>query len=208
MNDDLQRTEDWKNDRTGCFTGSVMADLVARNKKTGAKLAAFDALVWKVVAERLSGKPIEGPNGLALAWGREVEPFAIERYELETGKLVTPVGFVRHPKYPFIGASADGLVGNDGAIEAKCPKDPVVHLERFISGVPEEFEPQIQTEILVNDREWLDFISADPRQSPEFQFLKIRCHRDEKMIALIEQSCLEAEEMAQSLIERLRRIAS
>ena len=208
MNDDLQRTEAWKQERAGLFTGSTIIDLTARNKKTGAKLASFDSRVWEVVQERLSGVPKEGPQGFALAWGTESEPYAIEQYELTTGNIVTPVGFIKHPVYSFVGCSADGLIGKDGALEVKCPKDPTIHLRRFIDGVPEEYIPQIQTEIWICEREWCDFISFDARQQEKFRLLKIRVNRDEEFIKLIEASVLEAECAAQELQARLERIAA
>lgn len=208
MSEDLQRTEAWRQDRCGKWTGSAIIDITARHKKTGAKLASFDNRVWEVVQERLSGAPKESPQGFALAWGSESEPYAIEQYELATGNIVTPVGFVQHPLYPFCGASPDGLVGTDGVTEFKCPKDPTIHLRRFVEGVPEEFFPQIQTEIWVCDRDWCDFVSYDPRQQEKFRLLKIRVNRDEDFIKLIESSVLEAEAAAQELQAKLERIAA
>lgn len=208
MADDIQRTEQWMQERAGCFTGSVMADITARNKKTGDKLASFDERVWKVACERIAGRPMDSVSSRSLSWGTEVEAFAIERYELETGNIVTPVGFIRHPKYSFVGCSADGLVGSDGAIEAKCPVNEVIHLRRFIEGVPSEYKPQCQTVLWVCEREWIDFVSADPRQNEKFQLLKIRIHRDEEFIKLMEASVLEAEAQTIDLIEKLLRIAA
>ena len=208
MTEDLQRTPEWLAVRAGCFTGSVIIDITARHKTTGAKLASFDNRVWEVVQERLSGAPKEGPQGFALAWGTEAEPFALEQYELLTGNIVTPAGFIRHPKYPFVGASPDGLIGKDGCLEAKCPKDPTVHLRRFMDGVPKEYLPQIQTEIWVCERDWCDFVSYDPRQAEKFRLLKIRVNRDEAFIHHLESSVLEAEAAAQDLQARLERIAA
>ena len=208
MTDELQRTDEWFAARSGKWTGSTIVDLVSRNKKTGAKMASFDSRVWKVVAERMTGRPEESVSSYSLQWGVDVEPFAIERYELESGNIVTPVGFIQHPIYQFVGASADGLVGTNGAIEAKCPKSSVIHLERFLSGLPEEYRPQCQTVMWVCERDWLDFISFDPRQQEKFQMLKIRVNRDEAYIKLIEESVLEAEAAAQELQARLERIAA
>lgn len=208
MSEELQRTEDWHMQRAGLFTGSVMLDIAARNKKTGAKLASFDDRVWKVVTERLAGRPMDSASSRSLQWGTEVEAFAVERYELDTGLIVEPVGFIRHPVYPFVGASPDGLVGANGSIEAKCPVNESIHLKRFLEGVPDEYRFQMQTVMWVCERDWCDFLSADPRQSEKFQLLKIRVPRDEAMIEQIEASVLEAEAAAQDLQARLMRIAA
>jgi putative phage-type endonuclease len=208
MTEDLQRTDEWAAARAGKFTASVMIDIAVRNKKTGAKLASFDERVWKVVTERLAGKPMDSVNSRSLTWGSEVEAFALERYELDTGLIVTPAGFVVHPKYSFVGASPDGLVGTDGCLEAKCPVNESIHLRRFLEGVPEEYRYQMQTVMWVCERDWCDFLSSDPRQSEKFQLLKIRVPRDEALIKQIEGSVLEAESAAQDLQSRLERIAA
>lgn len=208
MTDDLQRTEAWHADRAGKFTGSKFVDLVARNKKTGEKLASWDKLIWQVVTERMTGVQEEGLDSFSLRWGREVEPFAREAYELETGLMVVESAFVNHQNYPFAGCSPDGLVGKDGGVEMKSPKDSSIHLSRFITGIPDEIKPQVQGFLWVCERDWCDFVSYDPRQKDRFRLLRIRAHRDEALIKLIEESVLEAEAAAQDLQARLEMLAA
>lgn len=208
MTDDLQRTAEWHADRAGKFTGSKFVDLVARNKKTGEKLASWEKLIWQVVTERMTGVQEEGLDSFSLRWGREVEPFAREAYELETGLVVVEAPFINHPKYPFAGCSPDGLIGTDGGLEMKSPKDSAIHLQRFLTGMPEEIRPQVQGCIWVTERDWWDFVSYDPRQKERFRLLKIRVPRDDAMIKLIEESVIEAESAAQDLQARLERIAA
>jgi len=209
MSDDLQRTAEWYAERAGKWTGSKFVDVLARNKKTGEPLKCYFDLIWQVVSERMTEQPTEGASGFALQWGTDVEPFAKEAYELETGDIVADAGFITHPQYAFAGASPDGLIGVDGGVEFKCPKSSVVHLERFISGVPEEYVPQIHGCMWVTGRQWWDFVSYDPRQKdPNFRMLIIRVKRDEDYIANLEKCVLEAEAAAQELQERLRKIAA
>lgn len=208
MSDDLQRTEDWHAARAGKWTGSKFVDVLARNKKTGEKLKAYYDLIWQVVVERMTGKAVEGPSGLALAWGQEVEPYAAEAYELETGNVIVNTGFIKHPEFEFAGCSPDGLIGDDGGLEMKCPKDSKVHLERFISGVPDEYRPQIQGCMWVTGRAWWDFVSYDPRMPESHRFLRIRVLRDDAFIANLQAAVLEAEDEAQELHAKLLRIAA
>lgn len=208
MSDDLQRTEDWHADRAGKWTGSKFVDVLARNKKTGEKIKAYYDLIWQVVVERMTGKAVEGPSGLALAWGQEVEPYAAEAYELETGNVIVKTGFIKHPELEFAGCSPDGLIGDDGGLEMKCPKDSKVHLERFISGVPDEYRPQIQGCMWVTGRAWWDFVSYDPRMPESHRFLRIRVLRDDAFIANLQAAVLEAEDEAQELHAKLLRIAA
>lgn len=208
MSEQLQRTEKWFSDRCGKFTGSRFVDVLARSKRTGEPLEAYNNCIWQVVTERISGVPLEGPTGRALQWGTDVEPYARQAYELETGLIVTESEFVTHPKYPFAGCSPDGLIGSNGGLEMKCPKDSIVHLQRFLTGIPDEYRPQCQGLLWVTERDWTDFVSYDPRQAPEFRLFKIRTHRNEAMIKQIESAVIQAEDEVNELIERLKRSAA
>jgi len=203
MSDDLQRTEEWANDRSGKFTASAFVDVLARNKRTGEPLKCYHDLIWRIVTERMTKKPTDGPHGFALQWGEDVEPYALEAYEAETGNIVTKTGFITHPKYEFAGASPDALVLSDGGLEIKCPKDSRIHLERFFRGVPDEYVPQIQGGMWVTGRKWWDFASYDPRMPESHQLLIIRVHRDEEFIKQLESAIIEAEELACEMIGRL-----
>lgn len=203
MSEELQRTEEWAIDRVGKFTASSFVDVLARNKRTGEPLKSYHDLIWRIVTERMTQKPTEGPHGFALQWGTDVEPYAREAYEMETGQIVTETGFITHPKYEFAGASPDGIVGLDGGLEMKCPKDSRIHLERFIYGAPEEYIPQMQGGMWVTGRKWWDFVSYDPRMPESHQLLIIRVHRDDEFIKKLESAVLEAELLVQETMNKL-----
>lgn len=203
MADELQRTEEWHQARCGKFTGSRFVDVMARNKKTGEPLKAYHDLIMDIIVERMTQKPIEGPTGYALQWGTDVEPFAREAYELETGLSVVESGFIVHPLHEFAGCSPDGLVGDDGGLEMKCPKSSAIHLERFIEGVPAEYVPQIQGCMWVAGRQWWDFVSFDPRMPESHQLLVRRVERDESYINKLAIAVLEAEQL---VVERMAEI--
>jgi len=199
-----QRSESWFAARAGKFTGSKFVDVLARNKKTGEPLKAYHDLIWQIVVERMTNEPVEGASGYALQWGTDVEPFAREAYEFETGNIVTESGFVLHPDYDFVGASPDGLIGDDKGLEMKCPKSSAVHLERFITGVPEEYIPQIQGSMWVTGRSSWDFVSYDPRMPDSHRLLIIPVARDDEYIAKLETAVLEAEVLAKHLLEQIK----
>ena len=74
----------------------------------------------------------------------------------------------------MFGASPDGLVGENGQIEVKCP-DTTTHLNTLLTKeVPEEHIPQITSQLACTRREWCDFVSYDPRLEPELQIIIIR----------------------------------
>ena len=156
----------------------------------------------------MTGQAIEGPGGFALAWGHEVEQFARDAYELETGNVVQQVGFIEHQEFPFAGASPDGLIDDDGGLELKCPRDSRIHLDRFLSGVPSEYIPQIQGCMWVTGRQWWHFASYDPRMPESHRLLIIKVPRDDAVIAKIQAAVLAAETEAQELHKQLLRIAA
>jgi len=200
-----QRTDAWKAERAGKFTGSRFVDVLARDKKSQTKkLKAWHDLVWDVAVERLTGVPEEGPTGYALQWGADVEPFAREAYELASGNLVTESGFIVHPQYAFVGCSPDGLVGADGGLEMKCPKSSKVHLVRFIDGMPDDYRPQVQGCMWVTGRKWWDFVSYDPRMPESHRLFLVRVERDDAYIARLEEAVLEAESEVANILEMLQ----
>lgn len=64
-----QGSEAWLAERAGKWTGSKFADILARDKRTGKPLKARADAIWQVVVERMTGLPVEGPAGYALAVG-------------------------------------------------------------------------------------------------------------------------------------------
>lgn len=198
-----QGSQEWLAERAGKWTGSKFVDVMAISERTGKPLKARSDAVWQVVVERMTGQAIEGPGGFALAWGHEVEQFARDAYELETGNVVQQVGFIEHQEFPFAGASPDGLIDDDGGLELKCPRDSRIHLDRFLSGVPAEYIPQIQGCMWVTGRQWWHFASYDPRMPESHRLLIIKVPRDEAVIAKIQAAVLAAEAEAQELHKQL-----
>lgn len=166
----LQRSGDWYAERCGKVTASRVKDLNAKPSK-GKALNAFGLTI---LAERLTGVQKETPTNFAMQWGIDNEPYAIAAYENETGFFVNGTGLIEHPFIEMFGASPDGLVGKDGQIEVKCP-DTTTHLNTLLTKeVPEEYIPQITSQLACTRRAWCDFVSYDPRLEPELQIIIIR----------------------------------
>lgn len=166
----LQRSEDWYAERCGKVTASRVKDLNAKPSKG----KALNALGLTILAERLTGVQKETPTNFAMQWGIDNEPHAIAAYENETGFFVNGTGLIDHPFIEMFGASPDGLVGENGQIEVKCP-DTTTHLNTLLTKkVPEEHIPQITSQLACTRRQWCDFVSYDPRLEPELQIIIIR----------------------------------
>lgn len=99
----------------------------------------------------------------AMAAGTRLEPDARAAYEFITGAEIRQAGFVVVDGSPFSpGCSPDGLIGDDGGLEIKCP-EPWNHLATVISGtMPDKYRPQVQGSMFVTGRQWWDFVSYCP----------------------------------------------
>lgn len=195
-----QRTEQWYLDRSGKFTGSRFKDLLAFDAK-GDPLKAHLNLLQQIIGERLSGRYQDtGMDSRSLKYGRETEPFGAAEYELQTGLIVKPAGFITHPKILFAGVSPDGLVGNNG-LEIKCPINWDIHLARFENGMEDFHLPQVQGSMWVTDAEWWDFVSYQPFVKPHLQFYRERIYRDDEYIANLEKQVYLAESKVRERLE-------
>ena len=176
---DLQRTEEWYQQRIGHLTASMAKDLI-RYQKGGITLQTdtkITNLKYRILAEQLTGQATEdhftADARRRMQWGTEQEEHAVNAYEIKTGSIVLMSGFVKHPSIEFLGASPDGLVNNDGLIEIKCP-ETTTHLQRIEADcVPEDIKPQMLLQLIVTGRKWCDFVDYDPRLPQKLQlFIK------------------------------------
>lgn len=204
MSEPLQRTEDWRRARAGKITASRFTDVIAL-KRDGTPTAARAKYMRELAFERLSGEPMHEIGGKALTWGTEVEQYAREAFELETGLIVEPAEFVTHPEYPFIGCSADGLIGKAGGYESKCPMDEAVHIQTWLEGMPDDHLPQVQGCMFVTGRQWWCFTSYDPRACDRLRLYHQRIDRDEGYIAMLKDRLRQFETELQQMIAELER---
>lgn len=180
-----QRTPEWFEARLGRVTASRVADMMARTKTGyGASRANYMA---ELICERLTGRQAERFSSAAMAWGTETEPQARAMFTLTTGLSVVETGFVLHPEIADLGASPDGLIGDDGLVEIKAP-NTATHIETLLSeAVPQKYVLQMQTQLACTGRQWCDFVSFDPRLPDEMQLFIRRVDRDDELIAEIER---------------------
>ena len=129
----------------------------------------------------------ESYQNAAMVWGTETEPKARAAYEAETGSLVEGVGFVPHPTITMSGASPDGLVGEEGGVEIKCP-NTATHIETILGEEPaKKYYDQMQWQMACTGRKWCDFVSYDPRMPEHLKLLVKRVERNDVYIAELER---------------------
>jgi len=184
-----QGTEEWFTIRIGKVTASRVADVIAKTK-TGYS-ATRDNYMAQLICERLTNLKGESFTNAAMQHGTDTEPLARAAYEALQDVLVDEVGFVPHPTIEMAGASPDGLVGDDGLLEIKCP-NTATHIETLISKVvPGKYNTQMQFQMACTGRQWCDFVSFDNRLPEMFQMFVTRVQRDEVFIRLIEAEIVQ-----------------
>jgi putative phage-type endonuclease len=122
----------------------------------------------------------------AMIHGTETEPEARRAYEFFVDCDVQQVGFVPHPTINMAGASPDGLVGDDGLLELKCP-NTATHIETLLSGeIPDKYHKQMQFQMACTGRAWCDFASYDNRLPERMRLFVKRVNRSTPTIKEIE----------------------
>lgn len=191
-----QGSDLWRELRTGKPTASVFDQIVT---PTGKLSASSRGLLHRLAAERILGYPLESPTTKAMEAGREGEPKARAWYELAYDCEVEQVG-VCFTDDGRIGASPDGLIGPNGSIEIKCP-EPQTHVGYMLSGngAYEQYKCQVQGQLWVCEREWLDTVSF----CLPFASIVTRQPRDEEFIAKLSAAVREFADRLDEAVDRL-----
>jgi putative phage-type endonuclease len=202
-----QGTSEWLAERCGKVTASRMGDLMARTKTGyGASRANYMA---ELIAERLTGEPAEKFTNAAMQWGHDKEPEARAAYEFLSGSDVVQVGFIPHPSVAMTGASPDGLVGERGMLEIKCPST-ATHIETLLSGsIDRRYILQMHWQMECCGRDWCDFVSFDPRLPLSMQVFMKRVDRDPaltaEMLSEVATFLKELDEKVRALSDKFER---
>jgi len=180
-----QQTNEWFVARLGKVTASRVADVIAKTK-TGYS-ASRDNYMAQLICERLTGQKGESFTNAAMEHGTLTEPLARSAYENARNLLVKEVGFINHPRIEMSGASPDGLVGDDGLVEIKCP-NTATHIDTLLSGkVPTKYITQMQWQMLCCQRKWCDFVSFDNRLPEHLQLFVQEVEFDQEYCAMLEK---------------------
>ena len=161
-----QRTDEWFKARLGKVTASKIHDIMIKTKVGESTYKTKYRM--QLVTERLTGKVVPMFMNNAMAHGVEYEDEAKTCYanhrKLLVGTDVRDVGMIDHPSIDMSGASPDGLVGDDGLIEIKCPQ-PMTHTTTLETGdIHKRYIHQMQWQMsCVGDHiKWCDFVSYHP----------------------------------------------
>ena len=179
-----QGSQEWLQSRLGKPTASNFGKLIT---PTGKPSSSAEGYINELIAQRITGEIPEFYKSEAMERGNELEPHAKATYELTRDVEVVEVGLCLHDEFDC-GASPDGLVGDDGGLEIKCPL-PHNHVAYLRAGdVPSKYIPQIQGCMWITGREWWDFMSYHP----SMEDLIVRVYRDEAYIKKLADMVIRA----------------
>lgn len=198
-----QGSDEWFAQRIGLVTASRLNDVMA-TLKSGGEAATRKNYRAQLIAERLTGTKADSFTNSAMQWGTDNEPIARANYEILRGVDVDQVGFIKHPVIGMSGASPDGLIGDDGLIEIKCP-NTATHIEYLLSGAaPSDYHNQMLWQMECTGRGWCDFASFDPRMPDDMQLFVVRFNRDEDRLKELRAGVVKFLAEVDDVMERLQ----
>lgn len=192
-----QRTEDWYNIRKGKMTASNAETIIANGK-------GLETYIYNLMAEYYSSAEKENYINADMQRGIDLEPEAKIEFQFYTGLDIKEVGCVELNEY--ILASPDGLIGDDGLIEIKCPNDSIYFKLLLSNNIKPEYIAQMQMQMYVTDRQYCYFVSYNPNFEKSLYIKKI--NRDEEMIDKLKKGLERGTELIKEIKENFRKVGT
>lgn len=174
VHDVLQGSTEWLAVRAGIPTASAFDRIVTPKGKLSAQAEKY---MHQLLAERMMGRPVIQTPTYWMGRGIALEGEAVAYYEGVRDLDTTMIGFITNDERT-IGASPDRFVGADGLLELKVPAEHT-HVGYLLArGVDAEYWPQVQGQLWVTGRQWVDVMSYHPEMPPAI----VRADRDDGFI--------------------------
>jgi putative phage-type endonuclease len=147
-----QRTEEWYIFRHNLLTASSIWKVLGSQ-------SSQNQLIYEKCSPYVIHKNVYMDS--PLHWGQKYEPVSIELYKKLYNTEITDFGCIRHPKYPFIGASPDGI--NTDISNSRFGRMLEIKniVSREINGIPKfEYWIQMQIQMETCDLNECDFLET------------------------------------------------
>ena len=177
VHDVLQGTTEWLAVRAGIPTASAFDRIITKSGKPSTQAEKY---MHRLLAERMMGHPVTEHVSYWMGRGNQLEAEAVAYYEGVRELDTQRIGFLTNDERT-IGASPDRFVGDDGLLEIKVPAEHTHVAYLLTRAVDSEYYPQVQGQLWVSGRKWLDIQSYHPEMPPAI----IRVERDEKFIGIL-----------------------
>ena len=192
-----QRTDEWYAIRKGKMTASNAETIIANGK-------GLETYIYNLMAEYYSSAEKENYINADMQRGIDLEPEARLEFEFYTGLDVQEVGFIEYND--FIGVSPDGLIGDDGLIEIKCPNDSIYFKLLLSNNIKPEYIAQMQMQMYVTDRQYCYFVSYNPNFEKSLYIKKIT--RDEEMIDKLKKGLERGTQLIKEIKKNFRKVGT
>jgi exodeoxyribonuclease (lambda-induced) len=188
--------------RLGRFSASNAEKLLA---KPGSK--TYQDFIVEIAREILTGAWIDVPVTFHMQRGIENEATARDEYEARTLQLVSVPEVITSEDDDWCVCTPDGLVGDDGLVEIKCP-NPIKHFGFVVQGTTyDEYMAQVQFQLFVTKRAWCDIVTFDPTlpENSKYRLFIERVKPDESYQTKIGEAVQRAKEDVQSILRHVNR---
>lgn len=192
-----QRTDEWYAIRKGKMTASNAETIIANGK-------GLETYIYNLMAEYYSSAEKENYINADMQRGIDLEPEAKIEFQFYTGLDIKEVGCVELNEY--ILASPDGLIGDDGLIEIKCPNDSIYFKLLLSNNIKPEYIAQMQMQMYVTDRQYCYFVSYNPNFEKSLYIKKI--NRDEEMIDKLKKGLERGTQLIKEIKENFRKVGA
>lgn len=187
-----QHSQEWIDIRKGKITGSVITKLVSPLTLKASDSKTSEAALLKIIASKYAIKDSDSFETYAMAKGTELEPRARDFYSLETMQIVDEVAFIESDCGMY-GMSPDGLVGDDGFIEIKCPNQTNFFKAKLTQGksllIDDCYKLQILIAFVLNDNfKWCDLVVYNEDFPKEMRMSIFRINRDEEEVTKLKEA--------------------
>lgn len=193
-----QGSLEWLSARAGIPSSSNFDKIVTT---TGAPSKQAEKYLLSLAVERVTGKAEESYKNANMERGNEMESEARNFYELTEGVDVKQVGLCFPDERKLYACSPDGLVGEDGLLEIKCPISSTAASYLLGSESLEmAYLQQCQGQMLVTGRKWVDLLSYFPGLRPAM----VRIERDKEFLFKLETELMLFVDRLKQVTEKIR----
>jgi len=196
ISDCTQGDDKWVETRIGRPSSSRFAEILT---PTGKPSKQAEKYLFELAGERLIGMKPQGYQSAVMQRGIELESEARQFYEMINDIEVEQIGCFLPDDRKLWVSSPDGLVGDSGLLEIKCPVLSTAIGYLIDQKVPTKYIPQIQGQMLTSGRQWVDFLSYYPGLTP----LIVRVTRDDKFCAALkvelDEFCIRLDDIESKL---------
>ena len=194
-----QGSDEWLQLRLGVATASNFDKIIT---STGKESATLPKYALELATQSLLSEPEESYKNAVMQRGNDLEPVARQAYCEETFSEVEEITMFKSDCGNF-GYSPDGLLGDDGLLEIKCPL-ATTHTKYLLDNkMPTDYWQQVQGGLWVRGRKYLDFCSFQPNFK-EKQLFIVRVERDEKFIAELAKLAQKTITMRDEILKQIK----